>query len=484
MDLDIILRTSAVLAVAALVAMSLRRAAPSTRHLVWQLAIVAVLLAPVLAPLAKRAVPKVPMVPAVPTVWFSEGATVQSAPRSTFEHATSVAQPDQTRETVGTPGAIGTLIPIGTVAVLAWFVLCWCLSGVSVWRGSTAAPESWINDAKMLAARIGLKGPVAVRRLRRDASPHVAGFFRSVVMMPPAAATWSIEARHAALVHELTHIKRRDRTTQALAHIACAIYWFNPLVWHAAAGLARERERACDDAVLAFGAKPSDYATLLLDLARSASAWTPATALSMARPSAIEGRLLSILADAVRTPRRSTRWVVGTSIITLTTAILGAQAAQPVAQPAPPAGQPRLLVAPQMVMAMDAGHSNQLVTNSLVEALKDQDRGVREEAAMGLAVTPGADVIDPLLAALKDPDAQVREKAAIGLLFRRDPKIIDPLLAAMDDTDAQVREKVAIALGASGDARAIAALTKATKDPDSQVREKAVAGLVLFGLRQ
>ncbi len=113
-------------------------------------------------------------------------------------------------------------------------------------------------------------------------------------------------------MHELTHIKRHDRRTQAIAQLACAIYWFNPLVWYAAAGLARERERACDDEVLRFGAKPSAYATLLLDLARvQGSAWTPATALSMARPSAIEGRLLSILADAARTPHRSTRWLVG-----------------------------------------------------------------------------------------------------------------------------------------------------------------------------
>ncbi len=453
MDLDIILRTSAVLAVAALVAMSLRRAAPSTRHLVWQLAIIAVLAAPILAPLAKMAVPKitvpdVPEVSEVPKALFARGSTVPGFAAAVSVEPITIGTPEN--DALGTLGTIGTM---GTAAVLVWFVLCWFLSGVSVWRGSTAAPESWINDARMLAARIGLKGPVSVRRLRRDASPHVAGFFRSVVMMPPAAATWSIEARHAALVHELTHIKRRDRTTQALAQIACAIYWFNPLVWHAAAGLARERERACDDAVLTFGAKPSDYATLLLDLARSKSAWTPATALSMARPSAIEGRLLSILADAVRTPRRSTRWVVGAGIITLTTAILGAQAAQQVAPPEPPAATPRPLVAPQMVMAMDAGQSNQLVTNSLVEALKDQDRGVREEAAMGLAVTPGSEVIDPLLAALKDPDAQVREKAAI-------------------------------ALGASGDARAIPALSKAAKDPDSQVREKAVAGLVLLGLRR
>jgi len=204
----------------------------------------------------------------------------------------------------------------------------------------------------------------------------------------------------------------------------------------------------------------------------------------MARPSAIEGRLLSILADAVRTPRRSTRWLVGTGIITITTAILGAQAAAPQPLPAVPQTRPRAIVKPSMVMAIDEQSPLPSLTGALVAALSDADRQVREQAAIGLAVTPGADVIDPLLSALKDPDSQVREKAAIGLAFRRDPKIIDPLLTAMEDSDSQVREKAAIALGASGDRRAIAALTKATMDPDAQVREKAVAGLVLLGLRQ
>jgi len=362
------------------------------------------------------------------------------------------------------------------------------LSGMAVWRGSRRAPESWNNEARVICRRIGLKTPVAVQQSLKDGSPHVAGLFSSVVMMPPSAAEWTIEARQAALVHELMHIKRADRRTQAIAQLACAIYWFNPLVWFAAAGLARERERACDDEVLRFGATPSAYATLLLDLARKpGSVWTPATALSMARRSAIEGRLLLILADAARAPRRSTRWLVGIGIITITTAILGAQAATPsVARqeilPAVPPATPRPLVRPQMVMSLDNADQAAPVTNALVQALGDSDRGVREHAAMGLATTPGADVIEPLLGALKDPDAQVREKAAIGLAFRRDPRILDPLLAAMDDSDSQVREKAAIALGASGDARAIPALTKATRDRDSQVREKAVAGLVLLGL--
>jgi beta-lactamase regulating signal transducer with metallopeptidase domain len=472
MDLELIARTSAILLAGGGLTALLRRAAPSTRHLVWHFAIVAVLLAPVVGPIAPNIpVPFVPGVPEVPT-----GFVLNAVP-------SAIELDTQQNDVLGALGTIGTA---GTGAVLSWFLFCWLLSGLSVWRGSQAAPEVWLTEARTIAHRLGLKAPVAVRQLRRDATPHVAGFFGSVVMLPPSAVSWSCEARHAALVHELTHIKRGDRRTQAVAQLACAIYWFNPLVWYAAAGLARERERACDDEVLRFGAKPSDYATLLLDLARTASsAWTPATALSMARPSAMEGRLIAILADAVRTPRRSTRWLVGFGILTITTTILGAQAARPAIDPAVAltAARPRPFVKPQMVMALDDQSGNEAVTGALVEAMRDVNGQVREQAAMGLAITPGSAVIEPLLSALTDPDAQVREKAAMGLVFRRDPRIVGPLLTAIEDSDGQVREKAAIALGASGDERAIAALTRAMKDPDAQVREKAVAGLVLLGLR-
>jgi HEAT repeat protein len=42
---------------------------------------------------------------------------------------------------------------------------------------------------------------------------------------------------------------------------------------------------------------------------------------------------------------------------------------------------------PQMVMALDNAGST-TVTTRLVQALGDSDRGVREQAAMGLAITP------------------------------------------------------------------------------------------------
>lgn len=466
MDLELLARTSGVLIAACGLAALLRRAAPATRHLVFHLAIVIVLLAPILAPLASK-VPIVPNVPEVPKVEFSNAVpTVRTSFTENLEHRQNP-----------TPGTLGTIGTIGTVGVLGWFALGWLLSGLSVWRGSKAARQAWSSEAERLAHRIGLTTPVSVRQSLREVTPHVAGLFTSIVMLPPSAAAWSTESRQAALVHELMHIRRGDRRTQAIAQLACAIYWFNPLVWYAAAALARERERACDDEVLRLGARPSAYASLLLELARSQSTWTPATALSMARPSAIEGRLLAILGDGARTPRGSTRWIVTGLLAVVATAILGAQ---------PEAPAPSTVATPKVPELMEdrVEQPSSSITDALVEALDDTSRQVREQAAMGLALTPGGDVIDPLLKALNDEDPQVREKAAIGLSFRRDARIVPPLLAAIEDRDAQVREKAAIALGASGDERAVGALQKAMRDPDSQVREKAVAGLVLLGRRR
>ncbi|MEO8677756.1 MAG: M56 family metallopeptidase [Vicinamibacterales bacterium] len=461
MDLELLARTSVILLCSSLITRVLIKAAPATRHLVWHCSIVMVLLAPALAPLAPRIT-----LPITSPVAAAPAASVPRAPN------TASTSPFVT---------LGTVRTAGTLILGAWFLLGWTLSGWKV-RRATPAPSIWAADAAMVARRLGFTHPVEVRQFAGEGSPHVAGLFRSVVLVPSSSANWSSEDRQAALVHELTHIHRGDRRTQAMAQIACAIYWFNPLVWHASAALARERERACDAEVLRLGARPSAYATLLLDLARATRpAWTTSSALGMARPSAIEGRLLTILGAGSGAPWRASRWLVAASVAAMTSVALGAQlSATPeqvvaAASPTPRARPP--------VLDLDDHGQAPSITQVLVNALGDTDAQVREKAALGLAFTPGADVISPLLGALQDSDGQVREKAAIGLAFRRDPRIVSPLIAAMSDTDSQVREKAAIALGASGDLRALEALQQAAHDPDSQVREKAVAGLLLLGLK-
>jgi hypothetical protein len=98
-------------------------------------------------------------------------------------------------------------------------------------------------------------------------------------------------------------VVRRDSFTQALAQFACVVYWFDPLAWIAAWHLRVERERACDDAVVASGMRASDYANHLLDIARQvrpASLSIGNPALPMASCSQLEGRLMAILSPTTR----------------------------------------------------------------------------------------------------------------------------------------------------------------------------------------
>ena len=130
--------------------------------------------------------------------------------------------------------------------------------------------------------------------------------------MPADADAWPAERLRIVLLHELAHVKRRDCLTHMLAQISCALYWFNPLAWMAARHLRTERERACDDLVLAAGTRGPDYADQLLEIARvMRSGRFPAllagASLAMAHRSQLEGRLMAILDPTVPRSRRVPR---------------------------------------------------------------------------------------------------------------------------------------------------------------------------------
>lgn len=127
----------------------------------------------------------------------------------------------------------------------------------------------------------------------------VWGFLRPVILLPIDAEHWQAERLRAVLLHELAHIKRWDWTVQMVAHVACAIYWFNPLVWCVARWLRIEAEQACDDQVLNAGYRSIDYAQHLLNITRNVkmAKATSLAAVAVARPSKIETRLRTVLAE-------------------------------------------------------------------------------------------------------------------------------------------------------------------------------------------
>jgi len=91
---------------------------------------------------------------------------------------------------------------------------------------------------------LGLTGKVRFRQGGGISSPVTVGLFRPVILLP--------EGRTAPLVirHELLHVKRRDIQGKALIFLACALHWFNPLVWLMARFAGRDVEAACDAQVV------------------------------------------------------------------------------------------------------------------------------------------------------------------------------------------------------------------------------------------
>jgi hypothetical protein len=102
------------------------------------------------------------------------------------------------------------------------------------------------------------------------AAPLTCGLVNPVIILPVDVDSWSDAALERALIHELEHIRRGDWLVQLAARVACAVYWFHPLVWVAWRRLCVECERACDDAVIER-CERADYAEQLVALARRVS---------------------------------------------------------------------------------------------------------------------------------------------------------------------------------------------------------------------
>ncbi|MFN7929844.1 MAG: M56 family metallopeptidase [Blastocatellia bacterium] len=196
-------------------------------------------------------------------------------------------------------------------AIGAWIVAAQMLIGsVLVWLlrqgAQPLANKEWQAFVAEAAQSLWLRRQVPLYISPDATVPMTAGVFRPVVFLPQAASQWSREQLRTVLLHELAHVKRRDCLTQLLALLACALYWFNPLVWLAARQLRTTRELACDDEVLAAGTRASTYASCLVKVAQSVVAPTAKSVAPLAvgmACSQLSARVAAIL-DPAR-PRRA-----------------------------------------------------------------------------------------------------------------------------------------------------------------------------------
>lgn len=316
--LDIVVRASALLAAATIADVVLRRRAPAAaRHLVWTLAILALVALPIAAAvlpewtvpisIASRVGPTAAVLPD-PLV------TPDLAPRAVTvpcRQDGERCEPDSSPTAASAPASVPRLMPGAAIAVLyavyaagvVLLLLRLVLEPFALRRLTRTSRDvtdiAWRRLRDDAAAQLRVSRTVRLMRSDRDVMPLTFGTIAPTIVLPASADEWTGDRRQAVLLHELAHVARRDCLVQRLAACACALYWPHPGVWWAAKRLATERELACDDRVLASGAAARDYAGHLLDIAHAfRAAPAPATALGMARARQLERRLLAILDDA------------------------------------------------------------------------------------------------------------------------------------------------------------------------------------------
>ena len=506
---DAVVKATILLACAALTSAALRRASAAARHLIWTLALVSALALPALSlALPRWQLPIVTLASNAPGVsdapdaapaiaMHRDAATVKpadavnesapaaspmpSAPSQVTSSASSLPQLSWTAIIAMVWGA-GALLVLGRLA-LGLLAVQWMSR-----RTERVADAPWLALARRLAAEIGVTPRIRFLRSRSATMPMAWGIFRPAVLMPSDADAWPDHRLRVVLLHELAHVKRRDCLTHLVAQVACALYWFNPLAWMAARHVRTERERACDDLVLASGTRSADYADQLLEIARVMRAGRfpgvlAGASLAMAHRSQLEGRLMAILDPTV--PRAGV-----TRLRTICAATFFGVALMPLASMQPWA----YAAAPDLAEALPAAAQNPTPTPTpmptpMPTPTPMPSPDVRTEVAVNGVVR---DVVPGVVTAAVDAAVQGSVQGAVqssvqgSIQEALQGSIQGAVQGALQGRNApnfahdiDTQETVQEPSGRKGaDPKAVAALTAALKDADKDVRETALQALV------
>ena len=118
--------------------------------------------------------------------------------------------------------------------------------------------------------------------------------------------------------------------------------------------------------------------------------------------------------------------------------------------------------------------------DGLVKALGHRDTAVQLRAARALA-SMGTEAVDSLIRALKTDDRDLRLGIIEAMGEIRDPSVLDHLLPLLHDRSHEVRWAAALALGQLGDPEAVPLLVRSLRDPDRYVRYGAAIALGQLG---
>jgi beta-lactamase regulating signal transducer with metallopeptidase domain len=217
---------------------------------------------------------------ALPLIWFN--STVSRLDPSSIVHWTFspsgvIAQTPQNLHLPVTAAAGG--LTLGDVAFCVWLAGAilligrWLLRGrrlrSSLLKSAEPFPTSLMARVERAAVRVGLAVAPRCVAIGEAPGPGIVGIFSTILVLPRSLeGSLSVGEIDAILIHELTHIRRRDALLTGLQAIVVRVFWFDPVVWLLNRSLHIETEKSCDEAVLDITGNAKVYAGGILKVVR------------------------------------------------------------------------------------------------------------------------------------------------------------------------------------------------------------------------
>ena len=160
--------------------------------------------------------------------------------------------------------AVGIYLVVASILLVRFFV------GIAFGHRLLEASTK-IAEPRLTVGLASRAGAARLTRIPRAAEselicvPLTIGALHSTILLPDGWREWDDAKLDAVLVHEVSHVARRDAFTQRLSLLHRAIFWFSPLAWWLDRHLGNLAEQASDEAALACGADRKDYARTLLE---------------------------------------------------------------------------------------------------------------------------------------------------------------------------------------------------------------------------
>ncbi len=271
---------SALVAVLVLVVTATLRKGPSSlRFWLWMLVPLRLLVMPVITVPLPVLPPTEPAFVAEPVEMSALPLSVPAGwapPMSELPPTPTVANHTEEIAITAVRPSVSAWLMAGWLAGVAVLGLRTCRAGLRLRRVVKSASET--TDAEVLMQARKAASMVGLRRMPRilvtgeQTSPFACGVGRPVVVLPASFLEGvGRGGLLAVLAHECAHLRRHDSLLGLVLAVCEAFYFFHPAVFLAKRRILLERERACDDWVLAATAsKRSAYAGALLRAAGAA----------------------------------------------------------------------------------------------------------------------------------------------------------------------------------------------------------------------